>query len=373
LTILVGEIIFYLEEKDAFNIAKIVDIPLNDFKSNEKLILFLTKVEQCEEPELFQIFKIFHDQENFYSLNFNIVIDFLLITKNVEFVKVYYKFEMKYHDENELNLYKCVKFHLGTSKKTFWFLKLGKMLQSEKTKIHNVKSQLLRFGPIKKLLKVKNIKSVSVTTQNYLLTGIQIVFYFTDLIKDLFLIITIARFVPFSLSSLDSFGFQIFFLLLLSIILPECINAVTMLTSNDLSVCKNSAKIYLACLPPILSALSLYISSRYKSKKDLMYQKKDKNLDDFLSNFQTLRKRLMYLEEKENYWHDISVRMRRNENVFEHTLQVIVLIIFTAPRKATLCHGLENFYCNCLLFFQLSLGLVLSFYFLLHHLACLTS
>jgi hypothetical protein len=351
-TTLIGEIIFHLESKDA-GIASITNIPMNNYSNNENLLLFLKKVKHCEEPLVFEILKHLHDEDDCYATNFNFVIQYLYITKNKEIAKAYYQLEMKYHEENELDFYKCVKLHLGTNKKAFWFLNQKKS-QSEERNAQNIKSKLQHFGPVKKILKLKNMNFVSVTIHNFLLTGAKIVLYFTDLFKDLFLIITIARFVPLTLTSLDSFAFQVFLLLLLSMIVPECINVVTVLSTNDRPMCNTclSSKIFLSCMPPILPALSLYICSRYKSKMEFLCQREElkvKNVDDdFFVDYQTLRKKLSNLEEKETYWCDISVRMRRNENVFEHTLQAIVLVIFTAlifTQNQTV-DGLQQIYAN---------------------------
>jgi len=351
-TIMVGETIFYLEESGNVDSQR---IELNDMNSRDSILDLLDKLlllTSQNQEELFEHFVTLHDDQNSYTENFNYVADYLFITENSQIAQAYYDLEFQYHLKNKLHVYKCVKSHLGTSEKSFKFLSLGKV---SKSIIGKMKARLTNLGPVKKLLKFLNKNSIAVISINYLMAVKQITWYFTDLIKDIFLIITITRFVPLSASSWDSFGCQIFFILLLSIILPEFAHVFTFWKKNYSLLHKiwPIVKILLAALTPILSSVTLYVSSRYKTSKDLInlrayFISQKENEYKFQSHLKRVRERVKNLEKKENHWHGISARMRWTENIFEHTLQVIILVIFTALifTKTQTVDGLQQLYAD---------------------------
>ena len=352
LTVTVGETIFYLEEKSEFVNHRVEKMDMISRNPIFDLLDHLLQLTGQEQVEFFQEFSSLHDDLDLYRESFNIVADYLVITENNQIAKAYYDFEFQYHEENKLHVYKCVKSQLGTDHKSFKFLSLT---QIPKSRIEKIKANIINYGPVKMLLKFINKNALAVTTINYLMTVKQITWYFTDLIKDIFLIITITRFVPLSASSWDSFGCQIFFVLLLSTILPEFAHVFTFWKRNYSFLYKiwASVRILLAALTPILSSVSLYVSSRYKTSKDLInireyFRSKEENEFNFENHFQIVRERVKTLEKKENHWQDISSRMRWSENIFEHTLQAIVLVIFTALifTKTQTVDGLQQLYAD---------------------------
>lgn len=328
-TIIIGEIIFYLEQKNYQNTVEAFSFQDSNFE--DFFSILLKNNESCSEEKLSGIFRLLHNEDKSYADTFALIADFICISKNVEIAQTYYDLEHKYHKENQLHFYKCVKNCLGTTKKAFTFLKLAKTSKLEKGKLSMAKAKLLNFSPFRNMMELKNKNIVFLTTVNYFIAGKQIFLYLIDLIKDLFLIITIARFVSLSASSWDTFSCQVFLILLLSLVLSECAKLVSFWSNNESILYKTwpNAKIFLASMTPILSSVTLYISTKYKSLR-LSEKIKVKKHSGFLSTFQIMRERLKYLETQENNWCDISAIMRNNENVFEHTLQVIVLLIFTA-------------------------------------------
>jgi hypothetical protein len=350
-TIIIGEIIFYLEEKSNTDSQ---EVELQGIEIREPIMDLLGRLFQSTSQNqeiLYQEFSMLHDNKDSYSKNFNLVADYLLITEKSHIAKAYFDLESQYHLENKLNLYKCVKYHLGTNHKSLNFFSLAKIPESC---VDKFKSKIFSYELVKMLLKFLKNPCV-MTTINYLMTVKQITWYFIDFIKDIFLIITITRFVPLSASSWDSFGCQIFIVLLFSIILPELANFFTFWKNSYSSLCNiwTSVKVFLLAFTPILSSVALYVSSIYKTRRNLIYLKENiglqkGNLDIFHRNFLTVRERVKRLHENENRWHEISARMRRNENIFEHTLQAIILVIFTTLifTKTQTVDGLQQLYAN---------------------------
>jgi len=160
-TIMLGETIFYLEEKSEIGNQ---NVDLVDMKINDPILHLLDQMFQStghDHDQLFQEFSALHDDMISYVDNFNFVAEYLLISERSHIAQAYYNFEFRYHKENKLNLYKCVKSILGTNQKSFKFLSLAKI---PKSRIQKFKAKLYNYRVVEMLLKFLYKNPVSVTT-----------------------------------------------------------------------------------------------------------------------------------------------------------------------------------------------------------------
>ena len=138
---------------------------------------------------MLEVFCLLHNDPS-YRTNVNIVADYIFITEKVKIAKALFKLEMEFHQQVQHEVYKCVKKNVGTTKKAAIFLGLTKI---PKTRLEKIKSRILGHPKIKEIHKFWQKNRLLVPPKNFVLSFKQILFFFIDLAKDIFLIIVISR------------------------------------------------------------------------------------------------------------------------------------------------------------------------------------
>ena len=305
----------------------------NEFQMNSKCQDLLSLLLTIDDPEkisenIFEKFRKFHDDETFTD-DVNFAAEVIDLTDNVQFAKALNLLELNVHDQNKLKVFKCFKERVGTSRKA---MKLIKLSNEEPSVIETLKSKTFE---VKFLREIKDISTTNprfVSTKTHLLMSLQIASHFIDLTKDLFLLITVLAIVPITLASVKNFGGQIALVLLAGTFLPEIANLFTAWKPDGIDQ-TSFLKILFLFIAPILSSVSLYISRRYQACRDSILLNNfvdKKNIPQTIDDLKTNKSELDFNEQREKVWKVLSLRLRFNEMLFEHTLQILVLLIFTA-------------------------------------------
>jgi hypothetical protein len=183
-TIALGEIIFKAEQDTITQSKKL--------NKNCPVIMFLEQYVPNSGIDIAftsDMFCLLHNDPT-YKNNVNIVADFIYITENIIIAKALYKLELEYHKQVKQEVYKCIKNHFGSTKKAAVFWGLTKV---PKTFIEKAKFRFLGQPKIKDVNKFWQKNLSFVPPKNFFLSFKQIIFFFIDLAKDIFLIVVISR------------------------------------------------------------------------------------------------------------------------------------------------------------------------------------
>jgi hypothetical protein len=311
-------------------------------------------------------FQLFHNNESYIN-DVNFVAEVNDLTSNDQLAKALNLLELNHHNQSQLEVYKCYKDHLGTSQKT---MKLIKLSNDQPSLTETVKTKVFKLKILKEIRNFCISNPSFASTKTHLLMLFKIASQFIDLTKDIFLLITVMEIVPISLASVKNFGGQVVLVLLASTVMPEIANLITAWKPDGIQQ-SSFLNILFLFIAPILSSVGLYISCRYKAAHNAILFNKFVDKQDNLQTIKDLKmnkSELDYYNQREKVWKDLSIRHRLNEMLFEHTPQVLVLLIFTALilTKTKTVQGLEQ------LFTQVSLewiiiSAILSFRSLTNH------
>ncbi len=121
-----------------------------------------------------------------------------------------FKQEVQYHKKNMTEVHLCIKKHFGTNEMTKHFYSLVKVKYSR--------------GIVQKILQKMKLdfldkKKTWVVFKNAAAAMAQITFYYIDLIKDIVFITFFFEFLPKTVS-VNTFEYNLFFLLCFSVLLP---------------------------------------------------------------------------------------------------------------------------------------------------------
>jgi hypothetical protein len=146
--------------------------------------------------------------------------------------------------------------------------------------------------------------------KNILKIVIHLFVYSWDFIKDVYFLIAYTKFFPVSRNPVNSFGFQIFLVLLMSIIIPNVLNLIIILTAK-LSL---KGKVILGSLSMLSQPIIAYCQNRLQIQRE---RETNKNtLEEMAKSISKLDK--------------LQSRLRTNESIFESSIQAIVLLIAIA-------------------------------------------
>jgi hypothetical protein len=173
----------------------------------------------------------------------------------------------------------------------------------------------------------------------------KILMYYLDLIKDIIFIAIPANVLVSSLTSFNSFGSQIFFLMWTSILLPGFVNFVFVLAKNPL---KSFQSIFFrfgfAMLSPLAPGIAILMSTRYNIQKDICFLKYSKNPDS--QEVISIHKNIAKFETEIEFWNKITSSMKLIEITFENLIQATVLIVVVLLKysQTTTVTGLQELF-----------------------------
>jgi len=249
------------------------------------------------------------------------------------------KLERTVHRGNKLAIQNCLKGNVGTNTVTMKYFDnlepLGLM--------HTIKQKLLpaRFN------KGKTSK-ISMTLKIIARGFFLIMGYYSDFVKDIVFLVILSHFVPWTTTPIFSFAFQVNFLLLISLILPQLLNILVIIKDKDLDL-SPTFKIMLCCFCPVAPAVAVVKMLQEENNVTLS---RFKFLNHFLPGrtgkhtYQQHAAKLLQAQHSAEKWKNIYALFKRNEINFENFIQVLVLILLVALRftKTATVGGLQDLF-----------------------------
>ncbi len=159
------------------------------------------------------------------------------------------------------------------------------------------------------------LEKLGLLIQNTLKIALHLGVYSWDLIKDVYFLVAYTKFFPISMNPFNSFSFQIFLILLLSILVPVLLNIVVILTEKTAKLTQKGKL--------ILGTFSLVSQPVISYAKGRLQMQKEKKTGDWTKPISKLDENLHYLDK-------LLARLRTNEGIFESSIQSLVLLIAIA-------------------------------------------
>jgi hypothetical protein len=238
--------------------------------------------------------------------------------------KTFYKLECKYHSGCKESIYTCIKRNFGTNEHTMNLLSL---IEKDPAKSNFFKKLFAKLISI--FLKTPHVKGVVFI----LLVCSKLFAYYTDMYKDIYILVDFSKLVPIDSLKWNSFGVQVFNVLIVSLTLPLILNLFA------LAHCKKYFQIQsklinfgILFFSPMVPAVIVYYISKlnYVSKQIKTLHKKQKTLTttDISTSIETLSKNNNLMDQGSR----LLTELRSNENATEHFIQSLVLIIIIAVK-----------------------------------------
>ena len=219
--------------------------------------------------------------------------------------KIILKLEFIFHREDWAQTILCLKNNFGTNKNTQLLISSLKSGSGSIPKMDF--SKIIKIFQSKKMIKSKYLTSLC----RFTATLFKIVFHYLDLIKDMFLLILISTILDFS-NSFATFGIQIWFLVLLSIALPQFILLCTLFWFMIHKQLETKTGLLLSSLSVLIPAIGLYLC-----------QKSDRNLHiKFKTNSSLL-------------WLKLYSIFKMIESTFENSIQILILLFVILLKSTT--------------------------------------
>jgi hypothetical protein len=243
--------------------------------------------------------------------------------KAQDIAKAFYMLESKYHTGCKESIYTCIKRNFGTNEHS---KHLFKLIEQKSERSNHFKMLIPKI--------VSNFLKKSVTFLLFaLLLCSKLFAYYTDLYKDIHIIVEFSRFLPIRDMKWSSYGFQVFTVLIVSLTLPLILNLFAL--SDGKKYFQNQLKLInfriCFCFPMVPAVIVYYISKlNIISKQILTLPKKQKNptTTDMSTSIETLSKNNNLIDKGSR----LLTELRSNENATEHFIQSLVLIIIIAVK-----------------------------------------
>jgi hypothetical protein len=222
----------------------------------------------------------------------------------IQVAKSIFNLELKRHKGDLKQTHHCIKRKLGTNEKSEEFYSL----LAANVKFEQMKTNILKkysFG----------LEKLGLLIQNTLKIALHLAVYSWDFIKDVYFLVAYTKFFPISRNPFNSFSFQIFLILLSSILVPVFLNIIVILTKKTAKLSRRG-KIILGSFPMLSQPVIAYAKGRLQMQKE-------KRPGDWTQPISRLDEKLHFLDE-------LQARLRTNEGVFESSIQAVVLIIAIA-------------------------------------------
>jgi MFS family permease len=164
-----------------------------------------------------------------------------------------------------------------------------------------------------------------------LLVSAKLFAYYADVYKDIYVIVEYSKHLQADNLNLNSFGFQVFMLLIVSVTLPAIVNLFTLHYAKKWSNWQSRIFHFgLLILSPLVPALAVYASSKlnFVSQRIKTFHQNNKTLKskNCSDSIKTLLKNDHLMQQSSTILSDL----RANENATEHFIQSLVLIMLIA-------------------------------------------
>ncbi len=252
------------------------------------------------------------------------------IKKNI--ANIFYKVELQCHKGKMQDTVKCIKRIIGTNR-------LAQLIfeKSNSSYLSSVTQSLNNFFLLKILRNTFSAKIFCIYIKHTFIAILKIFFYYADLIKDIIFIVIPANVLLSSLTTFNSFGTQIFYLMWISILLPWIVNFCLLLALNPFQCYKSRiVRVLFAILSPFAPGISISIVSRYRMKQEIISLNNRKNLS--YTDIHELSQKFENFETQINGWSKLVAILKLNEVTFENLIQstlLIVVILLKYSKTAT--------------------------------------
>ncbi len=233
--------------------------------------------------------------------------------------KLFYSLECKYHNGDIEKVHVCIQRNFATNEKTKHLFKLIRQPP--------MKSQYFKKFIPKTIIYLLGTQFVANVTF-LLLVSAKIFAYYADMYKDIYIIIDYSKYFPAGSLIFNSFGFQVFIILIVSVTLSLVVNLFTLYHA---SACQHlqskTIKFGFLIVTPIVPAVAVYVSNKLKFASERI-KKLNQNNEKVKSasasqSLITLSKNDELLLQSSNILADL----RSNENSTEHYIQSLTLFI----------------------------------------------
>ena len=239
------------------------------------------------------------------------------------FAECLFKLELKIHEWNVGEVHSCLKNHLGMTESTQKFYQLlGDSGEA--------KGLTVIYSAARRLVNAINQSSIGITTKHAVKLWTHLVAYSWDLIKDIYFLVIYSQFFPISRNNFDTFQFQLLFLLMLSILLPNVLNIIVVLceSPNHLSRRGKILLITFASVSPSVLGYAISKVQMTKEKMQLHYSK----LELGAAQTKTWMMKFKSIEHQGCSLARLQSKLWLNEGMFESTIQAMLLLIAIAMR-----------------------------------------
>ncbi len=322
-SVIVGELYIAFVKKAYFKKREVFQLTM--LKEN---FLWIT-LEKCSDgnasyKKTFSNFKKNHSTEKYAHncITLSHTLQLMNAAKAQNIAKAFYNLECKYHQGNIESVHICIQSNFAANDNTKLLFKLMRQPQT--------KTQFLEKLILKAVLNILKTKFFA-TACFLLLVSSKLFTYYADVYKDINVIVEFSKLLPVGNLAWNSFGFQVFILLIVSVTLPFFVNLFTLHQAKEWSNLQ-SRFIHFAILvlSPVVPALTIYVSSKLNFVSESIktfHQNKNKLKNENPS--QPIRTLL-----KNDYWMRQTITLlsdlRSNENATEHFIQSLVLIMLIA-------------------------------------------
>jgi len=175
-----------------------------------------------------------------------------------------YKLEQEFHKGNIIEMHICIKNHLGSDEASH---KLYDLIKAPGFLSRIIPKQLACL-----IQKVNDLNTRKPVLRLGFLLNVMLktIVYYLDLMKDVFLIVSISSFIPFSTTEFESFEIQVVFILCLSIVLAIFSNTLLILFNNSILILQNCKMSLAFAMMSVLSpSVAQYIIHRLEFQQKL--------------------------------------------------------------------------------------------------------
>jgi hypothetical protein len=270
----------------------------------------------------FGSFKKWHSKEKYPQDCSNLAYSLMVMEKGKaqDIADLFFKLESKYHHGNKANIHKCMRRNFGTNRTTKHLFDLFKPSTEESNSFTK-----LIWNTILKFLKSTFVEYMSFL----LLVPVKIFAYYTDMYKDIYMLVEYSKFVPIGNLKFSSFALQVFVISIISVKLPMILNWFALINAR---VQSRIAKFGMLVVSPLVPAFSVYFISKLnfvsnRIKKTCQNNKKPQSTNT-IKSINKICQNDHLVQQATSLFSDL----QSNENATEHVIQSLVLIILIAVK-----------------------------------------
>ena len=208
-----------------------------------------------------------HNREN-YRDELNAAANLLFFGNELSkaYANLIYKIEQQFHKGNIIEMHICIKKHLGTNETSQHFYGL---IKSPDIFSRIIPKQLIYL--INKISFFLNMNKHALRLEFLLKVTLKTIVYYLDLVKDVFLIVSISSFIPFSTSKFESFEIQVVLILCLSITFSIFSNTLLILFNNSVLILRScKMRLAFAMISVLSPSVAQYIIQRLHLQQKLI-------------------------------------------------------------------------------------------------------